>query len=181
MSERSDRFRQHLVVFDEPNRAVHAAAALRTGAYAVVEAHTPFAVHGMDAALGMKESRLPWMTFLGGILGGAVGLGFPVWVHATDWPLNVGGKGFVAWPAIAPVTFEVIVLLAAFATVGGLVWASRLRPRRKAPDTQPLPVCTGDSFVLVVEERDGAFDLGRFREESDRLGATAVVENWRVQ
>ena len=181
MGERSDRYRRHLVIFDQPHRAVRAAEVLRRRSYAVVEAHTPFAVHGMDTALGMRESRLPWATLVGGLVGGAVGLGFPLWVHATDWPLNIGGKDYLAWPAIAPVTFEVIVLLAAFATVGGLLWASRLRPRRDIPTTQPSPVYMRDNFVLVVEERDGTFDLNQFREESSRLGATALVENWRVQ
>src|SRR5512138_1395312 len=106
-------------------------------------------------------------TLAGGLLGGAAAFGFQIWTHAIDWPLTIGGKSPLALPAQVPVSFELTVLFAAFATVGGLLLRRRLFPRvgkEALPPGQPDPRITDDLFVLLVLERDGRFRLGRFRE-----------------
>ena len=177
-----ERQRSHTVAFDSPARALAAVRALRANGFRVRDAHTPFAVHGMDEALGHAETRLPWATFVGGVVGGSIGLGFQLWTHAFDWPLNIGGKTYVAWQALVPIAFEVTVLLAAFGTVGALLWRSRLFPRRSVvrPATQPSARVTDDHFVLVVQEEDGAFAADAFHHLCDQLGAVEVVDGWRV-
>ena len=174
--------REHAVAFDDPHVALSAAHRLKQAGYYVVEAYTPFAVHGMDEALGFKESRLPWATMVGGTLGALLGLGFTLWTHAVDWPLNIGGKGFVAWEAIFPVAFEVVVLLSAFATLGALLFSSRLWPRTspQTPRSQPGPRVSDDHFILVVEERDGSFDWEAFEQSCRSLNARNIQEGWRV-
>ena len=176
-----DRVTAHGVVFSDPHQSVVAAATLRQDGYDVVEAFTPFAVQGMDVALGMRETRLGWGALVGGCVGALLGFGFPVWTHAVSWPLNIGGKTFVAWQAIVPVTFEVIVLFAAFATLGVLFVASRLRPTGKQgkPPRQPSPAVTDDRVVLVVAERDGSFEARAFEERCNALGAEEVIWSWR--
>jgi hypothetical protein len=178
----SERLRGHAVVFDNPDSTVQAAKLLRTEGYHVAEAYTPFAVHGMDEALGMKETGLPWATFVTGGIGALLGMAVPIWMHAVDWPLNIGGKDFVAWPAIFPVAFEVTVLLAAFGTVGGLLYRSRLKPAMRVglPSSQPTSSVTDNRFVLLVIEDDGSFTWKHFRERCYELGAEEVIEGWNV-
>ena len=178
----AERHHHHAVVFDTPESIIRAAQALRADGYTVVDAHTPFAVHGLPEAIGMAPTKLPWATFAGGAVGGLVGMGFPIWGHAIDWPLNIGGKSAIAWQAIVPVAFEVVVLLAAFATVGGLFWRSRLLPTTSSAPVpeQPHPKVADHRFVLVVAEKDGGFSIEHFNARCDELGAIEVNLGWRI-
>lgn len=171
--------RLHAVVFDDPDGALAAARALRSDGFDVADAHTPYAVHGMDEALGQPETRLPWATLIGGIMGGLVALALQIWTHAIDWPLNIGGKSNIAWPALIPVAFELVILFAAFATVGSLFAAVKLWPRWRVPKTQPHRLVTDNRFVLVVAERDASFAMPRFRKACAQLGAQEVIEGWQ--
>lgn len=175
------RERAHAVAFDQPERAVAAARALRHAGFHVVDAHTPFAVHGMDDALGLQDTRVGWVALAGGALGAAIGFLFPIWTHAVSWPMNIGGKDPVAWQAIIPVAFEVTVLLAAFGALIGLFASSRLHPRLSGrPRSQPTDRVTDDRFLLIVAETDGAFSIDTFREHCRTAGAIDVVEGWEV-
>ncbi len=178
----AERYRVHSVAFEDPDQALHAVKTFRDAEFEVANVYTPFAVHGMEEALGLPETNLPWATFWGGVAGLTVGLGFQFWAHAIDWPLNIGGKTSIAWPASLPVAFEMTVLLSAIATVGALLVTRGLRPRRSAatPDSQPDPRATDDRFVLLVVERDGGFLRPRFDALCTELGAVDVVEGWRV-
>jgi len=178
-----ERQRWHAVSFDDPDVTVAAVRTLRSEGYGVADVYTPFAVHGMDEALGLAETRLPWATFVGGALGLGLGMGFQLWTHAVDWPLNIGGKTNVAWEALVPVAFEVTVLLAAFATVGALLFKGKLFPRGN-PDalpSQPSLRVTDDRFVVVVTETDASFSLEEFNALCTDLGAESVTEGWRVK
>ena len=177
------RRRVHTVAFDAPEKALAAVRTLTSESFEVHDVHTPYAVHGMDEALGLRETRLGVATLVGGLVGGGAAFGFQIWTHAIDWPLTIGGKSPLALPAQVPVSFELTVLFAAFATVGGLLLRRRLFPRLAKdpmPAAQPDPRVTDDRFVVVVIERDGRFRLSRFRELAKELGALDVVEGWRV-
>lgn len=178
----NERHRIHSVSFDDPDAAMHAVRTFRDNGFEVTDVHTPFAVHGMDDALGLPETRLPWATFAGGVLGCCIGMGFQLWTHAVDWPLNIGGKTDIAWQALVPIGFEITILFAAFGTVGALLVSSRLYTRTdpKTPTTQPGPRVTDDRFVVLLAERDAAFSSGRFHQLCESLGAKDVVDGWRV-
>jgi hypothetical protein len=175
------QIRAHTLAFDDPDRAALAVHALKHDGFEVHDVHTPYAVHGMDEALGLPETRLGVATLCGGLIGGAAATGFQVWTHAIDWPLTIGGKSPLALPAQVPVSFELTVLFAAFATVGGLFFRRRLFPRVAAhPLAQPDARVTDDRFVIVVLERDGRFRRARFLELARSLGAVDAHEGWRV-
>jgi hypothetical protein len=78
---------------------------------------TPYAVHGLDQALGLRASRLPISCFAFGLLGAGLKLAFQFWAMAVDWPQNVGGKPWNSLPAYVPIAFEVMVLMAGLAVV----------------------------------------------------------------
>ncbi len=159
------RHRRHLVIFDDPEKTIAAVKHLRRVGFIVEDVHTPFPLHGLDEALGLAETRLPWITFIGGAIGCLLGLGLQIWTHAVDWPLDIGGKSNVAFPATIPVAFETTILLAAFSTVIALFVRSRLFPGlgRGAPRSQPIARVSDDRFVVVVREQDGSFSSARFK------------------
>jgi hypothetical protein len=152
--------------FDDERRLVEATAAARAAGLEVSDAFIPYAVHGLDEAMGQRRSRLPWVCFLAGLTGGALALSFELWTSVASWPLNVGGKPFASIPAFIPVTFELTVLSAALASAGAFLFRSRLFPGRAAA---PLPRVTDDRFALVLAQ-DGA----RAREVLRAAGAVDV-------
>lgn len=177
-----ERGRVHVLVFDEPEATVGAVRRLRDEGFEVADVHSPFPLHGADEALGLRPTRIALATLVGGLAGGLGKLAFQGWVHVVDWPMNIGGKPDTALPALVPVTFELTVLVAAFATLGALFFRRRLFPRlvpAPAP-RQPHPRVTDDRFAVLVVERDGGFSPERFRTLCLALGPCEVVEDWRV-
>lgn len=119
-----------------------------------LDAYTPYAVHGMEDALGLKRS---WVTTTArfALLGGwGLGFLFQTWTSSVDWPINIGGKPYVSWPAWIPVTFEFGVLMAAFTNLFSMFYACKLYPR---PKTVVLSKrITNDRMVLVIPVKDDA-------------------------
>ncbi len=148
--------------------------ASRAGGLKIVDIYTPYAVHGLDLAGGLKPTRLPWVCFFLGLFGAALKVWFEFWTSAVSWPIDVGGKPWNSLPAFVPVTFEVMVLFAGVSTVIAFIFASRLRPGKVAK--MPDPRVTDDRFVLVLEQTDAAFDPERVAQLFRRHGAVAVEE-----
>ena len=175
-----ERYRLHALVLDDPAKTLSAVERLRRARFDVADVYTPFPVHGLPEAMGIAPTRISYATLAGAVLGVSLGLGFQVWTSVRDWPLDIGGKSYLALPALVPVTFELGVLLAAFASVIALVVLARLKPRGRAPESEPHPAVTDDRFVILVREVDASFDPARFREMAERLEVVEVMENWRV-
>ncbi len=174
--------RVHAVAFEDAEDTLHAAKRLRADGFDIVDVHSPFPIHGIEDALGWRDTNLPWATFAGGCLGVAVGLALTMYVHTVSWPLNIGGKTNSAIPGIIPVVFELGVLLAAFGTVFALLFRRRLWPRRR-PELgpgQPELRVTDDRFVILVAERDARFSSARFHALLAELEPVEVTEAWRV-
>ena len=94
----------------------------------IVDAFTPYAVHGLDRAMGLKPSRLTWVCFVCGMIGRMGMLWFEHWSASVDWAIDVGGKPWNSLPSDVPVAFEAAVLLAGFGSVFALLAVSRLFP-----------------------------------------------------
>jgi hypothetical protein len=144
-------------VFANDQDILNATNAARESGYTIVDAYTPYAVHGLDKAMGIRPTRIGWICLGLGLLGAAAKLWFQIWTSAFDWPVNVGGKPLTSLPAFVPVTFEVTVLFAGVGTVIAFFLVSRLLPGKK-PKVVYEGV-TNDRFVLVLAEEDAAFDV----------------------
>ncbi len=160
-------------VFVDPESLVTAAREARLAGAEIHDAYTPFAVHGLDEAMGLRPTRLPRLCFALGVAGLGGMLGFQAWTFTASWPLNVGGKSFLALPALVPVAFETGVLFAALGTVFAFFWSRGLRPG-KAP-VLPAPGVTDDRFVLAL--RCAAGDREGTRALLRRLGAVEIGES----
>lgn len=175
-----ERYRLHALVLGDPDETVDAVKRLRLEGYTVADVHTPFPVHGIAEAMGLAPTRLAYATLAGAAVGVTLGLGFQAWTSVVSWPMNIGGKSYLALPALIPVTFELGILLAAIATVTALIVWGRLRPRGRTPRTQPHLGASDDRFVILVREDDGSFDAKAFRETTRALGIEEVIESWSV-
>ncbi|HVH27759.1 MAG TPA: DUF3341 domain-containing protein [Vicinamibacterales bacterium] len=140
-------------IFEREGDVLQATKAARNAGLPIVDVFCPYVVHGMDRAMGLPHSRLPWVTFVLGLTGALSMSIFQYWASAVDWPINVGGKPWHSWPAFAPVIFEVTVLLGGVGTVlAFLVWAG-LKPGAQSP-VSDLRV-TDDRFALVLGQGSG--------------------------
>lgn len=180
LGRNAERSRLHALILHDPERTVSAVRHLRAEGYAVDDVHTPFPVHGLAEAMGIPPSRVSTATLAGASFGLLFAFALQAWTSVVDWPLNIGGKSYLALPALVPVLFELSVLCAAFATVIALVARSGLRPRANAPSSQPHGAVTDDRFVIVLREADARFDAKAFREAAARVGVDEIVEGWKV-
>jgi len=139
-------------VFAAEADVVAATREARTAGGEIIDVFTPYAVHGLDEAMGLKPSRLTWVCFFCGAAGAGLMLLFQYWTSATDWPINVGGKPFDSLPAFVPITFELAILCGGLGVVAALFFRARLYPGRTArmPDARVVD----DRFVLLARSND---------------------------
>ena len=159
-----------IAVLDTERELLAATRAARERGCEIVDVHTPYPVHGLDKAMGLKPSRLSWVCFGCGAAGTLLAWYFQHWTSAVDWPINVGGKPWDSLPAFVPVIFETCVLFAGLGVVFALLVRCRLWPGRKAE--LPGPGITNDRFVIVARARNQE-DL---RELFESHGAEIIEE-----
>ena len=163
--------------FGSTDALFHACEALRDAGYTKFDAHTPFPVHGLERAMGLKPSRLPWIVLLCGLLGGTGAFALQTWAHIWGYKQNISGKPFFAFQAYVPITFELTVLFAAFGTFFGVWGLSRL-PQLFHPVMQhpAFSGATDDRFLVSIEASDPKFDADKVRALLAELGARDVEE-----
>jgi len=164
-----------LARYDGPGVLLHACEQVRDAGYRRWDAHTPYPVHGLDRAMGLSSSVLPWIVLVCGLGGAAAAFGLQTWVHERAYPLVISGKPFFAWPAFVPVTFEVGVLFGALAAVFGMLGLNRL-PMHHHPlfRSDAFGRASDDGFFISIESWDPKFDLGRTAALLERSGAASV-------
>jgi len=164
-----------LARFTTPAELYHACEKVRDEGFTRWDAHSPFPVHGLEKAMGIRRSPLPWIILAGGLTGAAFGFGLQWWVHATAYPLNISGKPFFAWPAYIPITFELGVLFAAFGAVLGMLGLNQL-PMHYHPlfRSKVFEQVTDDAFFISIESWDPRFDASATGKLLESLGARSV-------
>jgi hypothetical protein len=161
--------------FDTPAELMHAVEHLREEGYSRMDAFTPFPVHGLDVAMRLPGSRVPWIVLGGAVFGGLSGLALQVWTSAVNYPIQIGGKPYLSLPAFVPVTFELAVLFSAFAAVFGMLALNRLpQPYHPVFKHSRFRRATNDKFFLAIEAGDPRFDVETIREELARAGGSNV-------
>lgn len=160
--------------FDDPQTLLKAANQAREKGFQELDAFAPYPVHGLERALGLKHSWIPYATLVFGLGGATLGYLFMYWVSAVDWPLNIGGKPFNSWPAFVPVVFECGVLLGGLATFVALLVATNL------PSQKPFvidPELTNKRFALVIPEKQDSVreDIERFLKGAGAIEAKKIV------
>lgn len=142
--------------------------------FRIYDVFAPYPIHGLDHAMGMRRSRLPWVTFLVGMLALAFALSFQFYTTVLDWPLNVGGKPDNSTLAFVPICFEITVLLSGLATVAALFLRAQLYPGKK--ELLFAEGVTNDTFALVLRHRGDGFDVRRAWQVLEESGADRIRE-----
>ena len=142
-------------LYDDVNVLVAAAEKVRDQGWSKWDCHTPYPVHGLDQAMGLKESKIPIVCLGAGFFGAALAMGMQWWMSAVDYPVRIGGKPYFSWPAFVPITFEFFVLLAALATfVAMFVLCGLGKWHSPLHDSDVMKEVTTTRFGIVLGAED---------------------------
>ena len=163
-----------VATFSDAEKLLHAVRVVRQENLRIYDVYAPYPIHGLDAAMGVRRTRLPWVTFLVGCGALAFAVTFQFYTTVLDWPLNVGGKPDNSSLAFVPICFELTVLLSGLATVAALFLRARLYPGKK--ESLFAEGVTNDTFALVLRKREAPFDVHRARKLLQESGADRIRE-----
>ncbi|MGH8797588.1 MAG: DUF3341 domain-containing protein [Caldimonas sp.] len=156
--------------FATADQLLAAARRAREAGYLQAEGYAPFHVEGLAEALGFTRTRVPFLTFIGGVIGGVGGYFLQWYTAVVDYAINVGGRPAHSWPMFIPVTFEMTILGAAFAAVLALLLGSGLpnlyHPVFNAPD---FDLATRNRFFLCLRSDDPGFERAAAAELLDSM------------
>jgi len=163
--------------FESPSELLEAARRAREDGYVRMDAYTPYPMHELTEALGIRPTRLPWVVLAGGLIGCAAALGM-MWFSATiHYPLNVGGRPLASWPMFIPITFELTVLFASLFAVFGMLGMNGLpMPYHPVFNAPRFALASRDRFFLCIEASDPRFDTEKTSRFLANLGARVVSE-----
>lgn len=140
-----------LGLFDDPDAMMHGITKLQQNSVPIYDVYTPMPIHGIEAKLGVKPSRLGFAAFMFGCVGATAIFSIIYYTLVHDWPMNIGGKPAFTVPNFIPATFEWTVLFTAFGMTGTFFFATHLFPGR-APRVMDLRA-TDDRFVIAIDAK----------------------------
>lgn len=161
--------------FDSPRSLYQACSRVRDAGYSRWDAHTPFPIHGLERAMGLRASRLAWLVLGLALAGATSAMILQWWVSTQAYPLVISGKPFFSWQAFVPVTFEIGILGGALGAVFGMLAFNGL-PMWFHPlfSSQRFQRVTDDGFFISIEAWDPKFDAEGCQEFLRKIGATHV-------
>ena len=164
--------------FENSPALVEGARRAHREGYRKMDAYTPYPLEEAAEAIGSHHNRVPLITLIGAMCGMLGGYSLQYWVSAVNYPVNVGGKPFHAWPAFIPVTFECAILGAALAAVFGMLALNGLpQPYHPVFNSPNFARASKDRFFLCIESQDPRFrtaEAKRFLEAFHPLEITEV-------
>jgi mono/diheme cytochrome c family protein len=164
-----------LAEYDSPGALIKGARAVRDAGYTEFDCYSPFPIHGIDPAMGIKRTILPVIVFCGGLAGTIGGAYLQWWMNAYNWPWNVSGKPFWSIPANVPIAYETTILASVLTTFFGM-WILNKLPQVWHPffKLDRFTRATDDGFFLGIEAADKKFEQAKTTALLEKSGATAV-------
>ena len=177
-----------LAEFETPAAIYAAAHRVREAGYRWWDCHTPFPVHGLDRAMGIRPTILPFLVLGAGLTGLTIGFVLQWFTNATSFDLwalvwvrgfefLVSGKPVLSGQVYPIFMFELTVLLAAVGCVTVMFGLNKL-PMLYHPcfKSERFLRASDDRFFIIIEARDPKFYRNRTEAFLESLGATAVEE-----
>lgn len=166
-----------MATFETASAIHHAAVRVRDAGFKKWDVFTPFPVHGMDQAMGLKRSKVPFFGFVGGVCGFFIGMFLSWFMGEFDYPLIVGGKPFFSPIFTFPVAYELTILLSAFGTLAGMFILNRLpQPYHSVFNFEKFAKTSDDTFMLVIESKDPQFDPEATKAFLQEIGGSEITE-----
>ncbi|HZL34802.1 MAG TPA: DUF3341 domain-containing protein [Tepidisphaeraceae bacterium] len=164
-----------LAEYADVDAIMDAARGVRAAGFTRWDVHSSFPIHGIDAAIGIKPTVLPWLVLGGGLFGCFGAMWLQWYCNAYDYAFMISGKPFWSLPANIPIIFECTILLSALTAAGGMFALNRL-PMLYNPlfKSDRFRRATTDRFFVVIDASDPRFDELETTELLTKLGATAV-------
>jgi len=148
-----------LAEYETPWQLLEASKKVRDARYGRWDTFTPFPVHGIDNAMGIRMTILPWIVLCAGLTGLATAIGLQWWTNAFDYPWIVSGKPTWSIPANVPIMFEMTVLFSGITTLVGMLMLNGLpHPSHPLDLKERFARVTDDRFFLLIEAADPKFD-----------------------
>lgn len=171
----------YMAEFDSVPTLLAACRRVRDAGYTKTDAFTPFPVHGIDEALGIKPTALPWIALIGGLSGTCIALAMQIWMNGIDYQYIISGKPYISLPAFIPVAFELTILLASFGSFFGMLALNGL-PRFSNPmfTNSRFDAATDDKFFLYIDAKDPRYDadgVQRLLGDLEPNSVDAVVDD----
>lgn len=175
VSESGKRIYGMVAEFADAPAFYHAAEKCRDAGYTRWDAYTPFPVHGMEEAMGIKRTKLPVHAFMAGCTGVALALLMQYFMNDWDYQFIVQGKPTNAWEPFVPITFELGVLLTAFTCLFGMLMLNGL-PRFHHPlfNSERFLRVSNDRLIIAIEADDPSFDPDATRRLLEEAGGTHI-------
>lgn len=158
-------------IFLEEAQVVAAARKVRESGFTKFDAISPYPIHGMEEACGIKRSWIPYVTFIAGIAGLLSALALTYYTSVVDWPINIAGKPLFSLPAFIPIIFELTVLFAALCSVVALFVVTKM-PRLDPPVIDKD--LTSHKFAIFIPETDTGYSEDRISRLFNELGANEI-------
>lgn len=164
-----------LAEYSGPDELIAASKKVRDRGFTRWDTYSPFPVHGIDPAMGIKRTRLPWVVLAMAITGGTTALVVQWWTNAVDYPFLISGKPMWSVAANIPITFELTVLFSALTTFFGMLIFNGLpKPSSPLDRVERFGRATDDKFFLVIETADPKYDEGSTRKLLEETHADVV-------
>jgi hypothetical protein len=161
--------------FETAAGILHAAEKVRDAGFRQWDVFTPFPVHGMDSAMGLRNSKVGWFSFVGGVTGYTVGMLMIWYMNAYDYPIPVGGKPLFSPFSAFPPSYELTILFGAFGAVFGMLFMNRL-PRLYHPllKNRRFALATHDRFYVMIESGDPKYSESETRKLLEQAGSKYI-------
>jgi hypothetical protein len=171
----ADKLYGALAEFPNPAALYQACEKVRDDGYRDWDSHSPFPVHGIEKAMGISWSKVPWFSLVGGLGGAGAGFLLQVYVAAIASPLVISAKPLVSWPAFVPVSFELGIISCAVGTLVGMALINKLPMfYHSLFRSEAFERCSDDAFFISIEAKDPKFDEAGTLAYLQELGATHV-------
>jgi hypothetical protein len=164
--------------FESAYALYHAAEKIRDKGFRRWDCHSPFPIHHMDDAMGLKKSPIGYVVFCGAVLGALTGLTLESYPSLWEYPVIVHGKPITlsTIPAFFPIIFELTILCSALTSIACLLIFNRL-PRWNHPifNWDQFERVTDDAFFLAIEATDPQFSEKNTEELLRSIGGTNIT------
>jgi hypothetical protein len=161
--------------FDTPAGIMHAAEAIRDAGFRRWDVFTPYPIHGMDDAMGLKNSKVGYISFTGGVLGYTTGMVMIWWMNAVNYPIIIGGKPMFSPFGAFPPSYELTILFGSFGALLGMLFLNRL-PRLHHPllKNRRFALATHDRYFIVIETTDPKYSETETRKLLESVGSKQI-------